>query len=416
MYISYINSFNVCRIRLSNIHLHNYRFLQSTDVRLDAFCSHVNMSVTSQDIIVLVDAINGIVDVILGSSNVPYTKSTDKNNNNDDNKNNNDHHNDNNNDIVSNNIDINNYNNIPRISILSPLCILNVNFVLDDLNLALLSDSPNDINLIIIEALKKFISISNKRNNKSNIIIYSRELILKRFQKLFIPYFSADSVLNLISKSISKGLNEEETLGKALLFLDEFLSVTPHNINSLNRAHNIHSKSPLFEFALKGLKLHHYRLTYDNKSTLHIKDLLLSDHARFPVFHIEFKKKELDIKENSGHDFFPSSKAAQKKGNHRSTNKHASVRFPASSKYCFSFLLLIFYIFFISCFFIFVFLSSCFLFLEFPSLFTIFVFYYQSFSEFINIFIYSLIYLFIYSFIYLFIYLFIHLFIYLFIY
>lgn len=36
--------------------------------------------------------------------------------------------------------------------------------------------------------------------------------------------------------------------------------------------------------------MHHYRLTYDHRSELQIKDFLLSDHARFPVFHIEFQK------------------------------------------------------------------------------------------------------------------------------
>lgn len=50
--------------------------------------------------------------------------------------------------------------------------------------------------------------------------------------------------------------------------------------------------------------MHHYRLTYDHRSELQIKDFLLSDHARFPVFHIEFQKdsdrekaeKETEIK------------------------------------------------------------------------------------------------------------------------
>ena len=36
--------------------------------------------------------------------------------------------------------------------------------------------------------------------------------------------------------------------------------------------------------------MHHYRLTYDHRSSLQVKDLLLSDHARFPVFHVEFQR------------------------------------------------------------------------------------------------------------------------------
>ena len=92
---------------------------------------------------------------------------------------------------------------------------------------------------------------------------------------------------------------------------------------------NINMKSPLFELSLKGIKLHHYRLTYDNKSTVHIKDLLLSDHARLPVFHIEFRKKISKLIENSN-DTFTKLEGSQKRGNFKNPNKRASVRFPVS--------------------------------------------------------------------------------------
>jgi hypothetical protein len=41
--------------------------------------------------------------------------------------------------------------------------------------------------------------------------------------------------------------------------------------------------------------VHHYRLTYDHRSTVHIQDFLLSDHARYPVIHIEFQKRENEM-------------------------------------------------------------------------------------------------------------------------
>jgi hypothetical protein len=63
--------------------------------------------------------------------------------------------------------------------------------------------------------------------------------------------------------------------------------LTPH---SAHTTHTTQPKKPIFELTLQGLKVHHYRLTYDHRSELQIKDFLLSDHARFPVFHIEFQK------------------------------------------------------------------------------------------------------------------------------
>jgi hypothetical protein len=76
---------------------------------------------------------------------------------------------------------------------------------------------------------------------------------------------------------------------------------------------------------LKGLKASHYRLTYDHRSTLQIKDLLLSDHARFPIFHIEFQNRKYSAVESViGRPGEIASKKEKKRGNSR----HASVRYP----------------------------------------------------------------------------------------
>ena len=148
------------------------------------------------------------------------------------------------------------------------------------------------------------------------MVLYSRELALKRLQKLSLPYSSADSVLSLIPKSLSKGHTEEETLEKALQYLDFFLS-DYHN--------SVQIMAPIFELSLKGLKLHHYKLTYDHRSSLQIKDLLLSDHARFPVFHVEFKDKE-EIIRDSLNTAVPN-RMGSRKTSKRNMNKRASVRF-----------------------------------------------------------------------------------------
>ena len=89
---------------------------QSTDLRLDALCAPVNIAVTSQDIILLVDAVNDIVDVVAGQGEVTRVGVEDG------------------------------WKTVatlappPRIAVLSPLCLLHVNFTLDDLNFSLLSD------------------------------------------------------------------------------------------------------------------------------------------------------------------------------------------------------------------------------------------------------------------------------------
>jgi hypothetical protein len=63
-------------------------------------------------------------------------------------------------------------------------------------------------------------------------------------------------------------------------------------------------KAPILELSIKGLKVSHYRLTYDHKSSIQIKDFLLSDHARYPMIHIEVKKK---VRPNSNPKLNPNS-------------------------------------------------------------------------------------------------------------
>ena len=293
---------------------------------MDAFCSPVNISVTSQDIIALVDAGNGVVDVLISNGNVRSIQSTDTS------------------DKMQK--DFISINALPRVSVLAPLCVLHFNFILDDLNLALLSESPNNSNSVIVETVKGFISIIKKRGTISHVVSCTKELTMKRLQKLGIPLSSTENVLSLILKSYASGLSEEESTEKALVFLNQYLSTinsphsqfSPHTLHSQFPPHtphtphtprNINLKSPLFELSLKGIKVHHYRLTYDNKSTVHIKDLLLSDHARFPVFHVEFKKKESKLTDNSN-NLPTGSKGLQKRGNFKNPNKRASVRFPTS--------------------------------------------------------------------------------------
>lgn len=76
---------------------------------------------------------------------------------------------------------------------------------------------------------------------------------------------------------------------------------------------------------MKGLKASHYRLTYDHRSTLQIKDFLLSDHARFPVFHIEFQNRKYSAVESVVGGAGPGHGARKEK---RGGNSRASVRYP----------------------------------------------------------------------------------------
>ena len=56
------------------------------------------------------------------------------------------------------------------------------------------------------------------------------------------------------------------------------------------------SKAPIFELSLEGLKLTHYQLTYDSRSTIQIKEFLLTDHDRYPVIKVEFERSPSAVK------------------------------------------------------------------------------------------------------------------------
>ena len=112
---------------------------------------------------------------------------------------------------------------------------------------------------------------------------YTRVLALKRLHKLCLPFNRAQHTLSLMTRHFNKGTALQITLDHAVQSLQKYITVK--NIEKF------HSKIPIFEISLKGLQFHHYRLTYDHKSTIHVRDLLITDHARYPVFHIEFSKK-----------------------------------------------------------------------------------------------------------------------------
>ena len=82
--------------------------------------------------------------------------------------------------------------------------------------------------------------------------------------------------------------------------------------------------------SLNWLKAHHYQLTYDHRSSIQIKDLLLSDHARFPVFHVEFKDKE----DSKDFPVAPLTRTGSRKDSRKNMNKRSSVRFERSQNKC----------------------------------------------------------------------------------
>ena len=123
----------------------------------------------------------------------------------------------------------------------------------------------------------------------SHVVQYTRSLAFQRLLKFTISPSHADSALSVISRYIRNGHTGEEALNRAIRSLEN---------STLKITEKGPSKVPIFELSLRGLKVHHYRLTYDHRSTVHIQDFLLSDHARYPVIHIEFQKRENESNKN----------------------------------------------------------------------------------------------------------------------
>ena len=73
------------------------------------------------------------------------------------------------------------------------------------------------------------------------------------------------------------------------------LSSTPRPMDRQTFSSGL-SKAPIFELSLEGLKLTHYQLTYDSRSTIQIKEFLLTDHDRYPVIKVEFERSSSTFK------------------------------------------------------------------------------------------------------------------------
>ena len=106
--------------------------MQAADLRVDAFCAPVNIALTSQDIIILVDAVNDIVDVVIGSENVGDVQTRTSTGR------------------EGEAWEVSPLAPPPRVAVLSPLCMLHFNFALDDLNFTLLSDRYSSLHPTLI--------------------------------------------------------------------------------------------------------------------------------------------------------------------------------------------------------------------------------------------------------------------------
>lgn len=177
--------------------------VKQTDLRVDVFCTPLNIALSSLDIITVIDAINDVVDVFAPKIIINSSSTSIEHSNNGVNP-------------------TSSYPPPPRIDVLSPLCQLHVNFTLDHLNLALLSDRENDSTPMVTETLRAFATLSLSRGSASHAVSYSRELALKRLQKLAFPWAAADNVLTVISKVISKGQGVEEALQKVLMINETY--------------------------------------------------------------------------------------------------------------------------------------------------------------------------------------------------
>ena len=142
---------------------------------------------------------------------------------------------------------------------------------------------PSFFTHLRLTALPPFLSSPHLSSSRSHATRYTRVLALKRLHKLCLPFSRAQHTLSLMTRHFNKGSPLQLTLDNAVQSLQKYVTV-----KSIEK---FHSKVPIFEVSLKGLHFHHYRLTYDHKSTVHIRDLLITDHARYPVLHIEFSKK-----------------------------------------------------------------------------------------------------------------------------
>lgn len=182
--------------------------VKQTDLRVDVFCTPLNIALSSLDIITIIDAVNDIVDIF--APKVPIVPLPTIKRPNDMGG------------LLSAATATSAPPPPPRVAVLSPLCRLHLSFTLDHLNLSLLSDRENDSTPMVTETLRAFATISLSRGSASHAVSYSRELALKRLQKLAFPWAAADSVLTLIAKGLSKGQGVEEALYKVIVIYYTF--------------------------------------------------------------------------------------------------------------------------------------------------------------------------------------------------
>ena len=207
----------------------------------------------------------------------------------------------------------------PRIGVLASLAELHCNLYLDRFSCTIVKHVPFDRLQVVKSCLEKYRDVVCSRGTFSRVAHTAERLVVQKCHQLGMDAKKAESIVRSIN-SFAAELNSVPLDGETKLSHNPFLMLQEINLPPL-------PSQPIFKFILHPIHASWLRLTYDERFTLSIDEVLLTDHCCNPLVHIFGSRK--DTHRDSD---VPRPREGRGKSAHFGSHKKSSMRGDATER------------------------------------------------------------------------------------
>jgi hypothetical protein len=236
-----------------------------TDIRLDSFCSPFSLAISTEDIMLVIGSLTGIIK-IFDNSTINENIINDQ-------------------DLISKK-----NHDIPRIKSLATLCKLKANFHIHNVDISLLTNEKEESLSYLTKILQVYRNTLLKRGAQCRVAEVNRRLVIHRIKScLYLTLREADILVsNFTNDLLYQGMTYENALKSVNIYYNEHTS--KKMIEKLQ-------KEPILQLSITGLNLSIHELKYDFRCILRSQYLLVTDHNRYPVIEVLSKRQTGDCEE-----------------------------------------------------------------------------------------------------------------------
>ena len=169
-----------------------------------------------------------------------------------------------------------------RITQLTQLCSMQMSAHVDELKVELLSNDMFNGENILQTTLRTYIERVRHRGSYSRAVHTTERLTIQRMRTMGIDVSSARAILRGIHSvlDINQKYDTNELILEQIQQLKSWMERDRRDFSECIRI-----VEPLFAVTFSGLHLSHYALTYDNKTSFFIEELVAVDQDRNPILH-----------------------------------------------------------------------------------------------------------------------------------